>query len=112
MSAGDTVFGYALAYAEQIENTDELLADWREMWARHGVKVGGHNSHKMSDNEIADFLGKYNDWRRDNGDMMGTPQHEMPDPKQLGEVIDEAVRRLKTRQQERLQRGKSGNESK
>lgn len=102
MSAGDTVFGYALAYAQMIENEDELFADWRAMWAKHGVDAGTgkYNCKKMSNNELADFLANYNDWRRDNGDMMEKPVHQMPNPKHLGEVIDEVVLRLKARAQQ------------
>lgn len=35
--------------------------------------------------EVADFLGNYNRWRR------GDDTIPMPDPKELGEVIDQAI---------------------
>ncbi len=38
--------------------------------------------------EVADFLGNYNRWRRVDDTI------PMPDPKELGEVIDQAIRTL------------------
>ncbi len=44
----------------------------------------------MNADEITNYLKKYNEWRRFNGAMKDSP--EQPNPKELGKVIEAAIK--------------------
>ena len=60
-----------------------------EEWPEDRIDAIGQNGGDGAHYALAEFLQRYNDWRRGDNSL------PMPDPKQLGIALDEAIALLK-----------------